>query len=195
MKEVDVSPDAQETALDLELDPGISVPLAVVDPDNKSLTNVEVTGRVFDSYIEQITTTTFNAEGFAPDEGRLMIFRLVSRNLGKVQVIHPADAKGPPIVVSLEQLATFNGRVLDPAGHPVSEMRVSPRAVTGAGSAYVMPTRTDEQGRFQCTVAPGSDYFLSFDKEARGFTSDVKKFPITSSANHDLGDIHVKLME
>lgn len=182
IKEINLPDPASDTTVDLELDPGETVHVSIVDLAGKPLTGVLVAPP--ESYWGALTSPTFDASGLRIDESRMYWLRYGAGNLGKAITICPRDLPDRKLTVKLEPLGTLAGRLIAPDGQPLAD-----------GAIYVDPTlmvsASDRQGRFRFTVLPGSEFSLYCVKNGRPFFSDVQHVRTEPGVVRDLGDIHL----
>jgi protocatechuate 3,4-dioxygenase beta subunit len=187
MKEVDIAPDVkQDTRLDFQLDPGISIHLKVVDPQGNPLVGVAASGDRPGFGMDYKKSATFDAIAFAPDERRTLWFWDMPQRLAKTITLKASDAPGGSLPVTLEPLATLTGRLIGPDGLPMANAMVQ--------WAYDSPgAGTDSEGRFKLLVVSGRQpYHLSGIKGRQEFDTDANKIAIKAGETKDLGDVHYK---
>ena len=119
MKEIDPAEGAETVALDLGLDPGATVRLRAVDAGGKVVEGASGEGKALPGGLIELAN-------LAPDEERIAVVRHEGRKLGKAVRVRPKDGAEGPVDVTLEPLATFVGRVVDPEGDPVPGATVRP---------------------------------------------------------------------
>jgi protocatechuate 3,4-dioxygenase beta subunit len=191
MKEINPAEGTEAVHVDLDLDPGASVRVRVVDGEGKPLSGSSVTRRMSTSNRETMPQADFDVLALGPDEERTILVQLEGRKLGRIVRIHPGDDKAGPVVVTLERLATIVGRIADSGGDPVSGATVRARALPFGSNDPALPAvATDKDGRFLITDVPaGADYSLLISSRGnvRGRrTSDIKVRPGESS---DIGTL------
>lgn len=179
--------------LDLQMDPGLSVPVEIVGPDEQPLTDVEVTGFTSSGYAEKVAGGRFEATQFAPDETRTMLFQLKDQYLGWVARVSPRDAKNGPITVKLQPVATLTARLLHEDGSPMTGVEIQAWPLPSGSFAKRLPAvTTGADGRFQLTLLPGAAYSL----QARGAGIDTlaeiaRMLTVEPGETKDLGDLHL----
>jgi len=168
MKEINPAEGTEVVHVDLELDPGASVRVRVVDAEGKPLTGSNVIRRMSTSNRETMPQADFDVVALGPGEERSMLVSHDGRKLGKVVRAHAGDDKAGPMVVTLEPLATIAGRVEDADGNPVSGAVVRPTLLPlGSNNPRLSTVATSQDGRFQVRDVPtGCDYSLMV--ESRG---------------------------
>ena len=165
MKEINPAAGTEVVKVDLELDPGDSVRVRVVDPDGKPLSGSSVVRRMSTSNRETMHQAEFDVVALGPGEVRSMIVSHDERKLGKVVRTHAGDDKVGPMVVMLEPLATIVGRVEDADENPISGAVVrSALLPTGSNNPSLTRVATSKDGRFQVRDVPtGCDYSLTVE--------------------------------
>jgi hypothetical protein len=196
MKEINPAEGTESVTVDLELDPGLSVKIRVVDPEGKPVSGASVTG----GHSRGPTKTTQDDEiqlaNFRPDEQRNVIVRHEARKVAKVIRIGPGADKDGPFVVTLAPLATIRGRTVDADGNPVPASRVRPDLQPGGDFGLKLgQVVSDKEGRFMVQDVPtGCDYSLCVEagtmmKEHRVAFKDAKVKPGETT---DIGDVRFK---
>jgi len=165
MKAVDPPAEARSIRVDLEAVEGDSVRLRLVAGDGRALAGIQTTGLGNAGVGDRVTLDKdqCDASNLQPGEERKVLFRQDALKLGKVARVRKGDDADGPVVVTLEPLAVFTGRVVDPDGHPVSGVRIQtlllplpPSFASRLESAF-----SDSDGRFKVSNVPvGSDYSL-----------------------------------
>jgi beta-lactamase regulating signal transducer with metallopeptidase domain/protocatechuate 3,4-dioxygenase beta subunit len=193
LHEFDAKPGSESIACDLVLDPGGVIPLSIVDPAGKPVSQCIF---VFNT-MTYGAAAPFEMRGMEPNESRGVLFRSGPPNLGKVQVLHyDGKATRRPVTVKLEPYATVTGRLLDEEGAPLKFVNVQ---VTAQGNNYVLPpfasgVESQADGRFAVkNVAAGGEYYVV---DADGFDEPIaKRLSIAAGKTIDLGDIKRKRKE
>lgn len=190
LHEFDAKPGSENVACDLVLDPGGVIPLSIVDPAGKPVSDCIF---VFNT-MTYGAVAPFEMRGMEPNESRGVLFRSRSPSVGKVQVLHyDAKAARRPVTVKLEPYATIKGRLLDEEGMPLKFVNVG---VVALGNNYVLPpwrngVESQADGRFFVgNIAVGAEHY---EVSAEGFDEPIaKKLSIAAGKTIDLGDIKVK---
>ncbi|HEX4792666.1 MAG TPA: hypothetical protein VH370_02680 [Humisphaera sp.] len=187
MKDVEIADNVQnDTRVDFELDPGITIHIKVVDPQSNPLVGVAVYKDHPGFSMDYKKTAMFDAVAFGPDEQRDIIMWYMPRRLGKVLRLKPADAPNGELTVMLEPLATMTGRLLGNDGFPMAHALVL--------ASYDTPgTGTDADGRFKLTVLPGGRSYQITGSQGRDeFNTDAEHITIKAGETKDLGDVRYK---
>jgi protocatechuate 3,4-dioxygenase beta subunit len=163
MKEINPPESAEVVHLDLELDPGASVRVRVVDREGKPLPGSGVIRRMSTSNLETMPDAEFDVLALGPGEKRSLLLRHEGRNLGKAVQMHPGDDKAGPVTVTLEPHATLVGCVVDADGNPVAGATVRGNMLPfGRNDTPLGEVATGKDGRFQIPDVPtGVDYSLT----------------------------------
>jgi beta-lactamase regulating signal transducer with metallopeptidase domain/protocatechuate 3,4-dioxygenase beta subunit len=196
LHEFDARPGSESVACDLALDPGGVIPLSIVDPVGKPVSQCSY---VFQTDAGRGSMTfgaaaPFEMRGMEPNESRGILFRTAKPSVGKVQVLHYDDkAAGRAVTVKLEPYGTVKGRLLDEEGMPLKFVNVD---VVARGDNYVLPPfrnglESQADGRFVLNnVAAGAEYYEIY---ADGFDEPIaKKLSVSAGQTIDLGDIKRK---
>jgi len=191
MKWVDPPADSDSVPIDFEMDPGLSVQVEMVDPDNRPLAGVTVDGHNARGYRAAINKPQFEAINFGPDEERTILFHHEKRNLGWVARLRATDSGGAKAVARLQPCATVSGRLLladdVPCTGVVVTAQVSPSEAFGKSLPSVT---TDADGRFRCTVLPGTKYLLKAEGNGIRLNARISSLlAIQPGQNKNLGDL------
>jgi beta-lactamase regulating signal transducer with metallopeptidase domain len=187
MKEINLPADAQSATVDLEVDPGQSMRVTMVDPDGKPIGGVDVDGAASSHHgVQTIDEPTFEVMNLAPGETRRLVFRDDKRKLGLVTQIKADDPRPQPIVIQLQPAGTLKGRLLSPDGTPAAGTSVEAIVLPSGDFGQELPgVTTDSQGRFQYMLLPGANYSL----RVQGGTMRVK---LIDQVDFVEGDLSVK---
>jgi 5-hydroxyisourate hydrolase-like protein (transthyretin family) len=191
---VDPKPGEAEVRCELVLEPGISIPGRLVDPDGRPVTGATAFGLSAlrggaPAHAPILDGAEFTAIGVDPDHPRLVWFLNRQRTLGRMVMLQGSDAHDP-ITVTLQPCGTLLGRVLDAEGRPKSNaevIAVIQHEQFQFGGIGVENVRTDVDGRFRITgVLPGLTYRLGgLDFPAKG-AGDIT---VRIGEIKDLGDL------
>lgn len=175
MKEIDPTSPSEEVRLDLEMDPGRSFRVRVVDPKGVPVEGVKVDGRTSVHYLESIADSEFSVTQLGPDEARWVLIRHDGRALGKLAEVRPRSDTNEPIVVTLEPLATIVGRLVDGDGKPVANVSIRTNVSPIVDFGLHLPLVTsDQDGRFRVEGVPvGRDYVLIADRNVSGSFTQI----------------------
>lgn len=192
---VDVPENGDVIHADLQVDPGESIDVRVVNSDGTpALGPLSVRGQDAENYggaYFKPEASTFEARAFSPDESRDLIVIDEARKLGAVVPVKVKMQRGKPLEVMLWPLATIKGRAVNANGDPLTGSTIS---ITGEGGRNVRSIETDADGRFEASVPIGTDYgaMVSAGPSAGAeLGSELRPGP---GKTIDLGDVSVATM-
>jgi hypothetical protein len=196
MKEINATPNAEVTRVDLEVTAGPSVRLKVVDPDGNPIAGLKTIGRSGRSSYDrdEMTSPESEATNLMVDEARIVLLRHEGRKLAKVATVRKGDDAGGPVLIKLAPLAAITGRVLDADGNPVAGAHVRPDVLPGGDySSSLGQVVTGSDGRFRVVDVPtGCDYSLAVETNAalkdRQFTFH-RRAAVKPGETTDVGEI------
>jgi hypothetical protein len=193
--EVDVPVNGDVIHADLQIDPGESIDVRVVNSDGTpALGPLNVRGQEAENYGGanfKPEAPQFKARSFSPDEVRTIIVIDEARKLGAAVPVNIKMQRGKPLEIMLWPLATIKGRAVDAKGVPLVATTI---AITGEGGRDVRTIDTDADGRFEAAVPIGTKYSaMVFTGPSAGteLGSDLKPGP---GKTIDLGDVNVSGM-
>jgi beta-lactamase regulating signal transducer with metallopeptidase domain len=159
---VEVAPEEgiEGIVLDLELDPGLSLPVRVLDPEGRPLSEVTGVGRTASPYESATFGPKFELVNLGPDETRTLILRHEGRRFGKV--VRVTASEPGPLTVRLEPLAAIEGRLVDADGEPRPGATVRCDLLPHGDFGLDLGTlAADDAGRFRFESVPvGCEYTL-----------------------------------
>ena len=193
MKEIYPPSDANSVTVDFQMDPGQSLRITVVDPDDRPITGVSVHGLGSRGYVEAIQQPTFEAINLAPGETRTIVFHHEERNLGRVVRVGADEGGSKPITVRLQPNGRLKGRLLFPDGEPLTGAAIRIIVLPGGDFRKEPPSvTTDAQGRFESSVHVGSGYNLIAEgADIKYVASVAKDVSVEAGQTNDLGDIKI----
>ena len=147
---VDLDPKVESVTLDLQVDPGRSLSLTVIDPDGKPIGGTKASG-IGDllSYREyEQASPKIEIHALDPSKPRRVTITHAERKL--IGSIYLKGDESGPLTVRLQPWGTIAGRVIDDEGKPRRGLRLN-----SLGGAY--PGRPDEQGVLPGSIRIGSD--------------------------------------
>ena len=171
--EINPSADAESIDLDIELDPGESLTINMVDEAGEPVTGVHVHGIAAHGYYQEQEGASFQAVAFRPDETRTVVIHHRKRNIG--QVIRARASEGQR-QVTLEPCATVKGRLVDEDGEPIVGIGIRVDLKPGGDfSKHLERMTTDREGRFiHRSIVPGTQYSLYAEGAKIGFRGWLK---------------------
>jgi RNA polymerase sigma factor (sigma-70 family) len=175
--EVNPARGADGVAVDVVLDPGLTLTGTVLDPDGKPLAGALMSG--VDSYgswgYEPLKPAEFTVLGLEPGESRLLQVFHKEKNLAGSLVIKAEQKERPTI--KLVQAATLTGRLVTPEGKPANDgevisLQAPPMAAPGdakpdltVGSFHENRVRPAKDGTFRIDgLVPGLKYNMGVIK-------------------------------
>jgi len=199
-----VNPPAEGTSesYDMQLDPGLSKEVTILDPSGHPLAGTTVTGRMaFWSQPKAAKTPKFTVESLEPAQPRELLFAHLERGFGGHLTLR-GDEKSAA-TVKLEPFGKIGGRFVDEDGQPMAGVRVDlffthryirqPIHWWNTGRDEIT---TDREGRFQIEkIIPGLKLSLSAVSEGKFLTlgDNVSYVPaLTPGEAKNLGDIKAK---
>ncbi|MGP0062865.1 MAG: sigma factor-like helix-turn-helix DNA-binding protein, partial [Isosphaeraceae bacterium] len=148
--EVNLDPEAASAALDLQVDPGRTLTLTVVDPDGKPVGGVTATGLtdLFSNIEYEQESPTIEIRALDPSKPRRVTITHAGRKLvGSVYL--KGDETGS-MTFRLQPWGTITGRVIDEDGQPRGGL-----GLTNLGRIYY-PEQANDRGILPAsTVSPG----------------------------------------
>jgi protocatechuate 3,4-dioxygenase beta subunit len=193
MKEINPAEGTESISLDLQLDPGLSVSIRVVDPEGKPVVGAKLRSSGLDSRSRAKADGEFELSSFGPDEEKNVIIRDEGRKLGKVvRVRARANASGP-VIVTLAPLARIKGRTVDADGRALPGSKVRPDLLPGGDFGLSLgKVVSDADGRFEVADVPtGCDYTMF--SEAGTMSKDYRQAWVNAKVKPgettDVGDI------
>jgi beta-lactamase regulating signal transducer with metallopeptidase domain/protocatechuate 3,4-dioxygenase beta subunit/5-hydroxyisourate hydrolase-like protein (transthyretin family) len=191
MRQVDIPEDAGTFQVDLELDPGASVDLKIVDADGAPVTGVSIDGLSSRSGIPATQEPVQTAVNFGPNETRTIIVQHREQRLGRVAKVGPEDVARGEATIVVEPTAKVRGTLWLDDTTPASGLTVEPRILPGGDFSKQLATvATDAQGRFEAELLVGCEYNLF----VQGGGLDVyalaaDQLSVQPGESRDLGDL------
>jgi hypothetical protein len=197
VKEVTVPAEPEAAVCDLELDPGESVQISVLDGNGKPEKGYEVNGlSPRNRFTPPLPEPQFRVVGLAPGEKRIVLIHDAARHIGKALTIDFQANTPHSMTVRLEPCATIVGRAVDGDGVPVGGVRLEPIVWPLVDYATWLPgAMAGADGRFRDDgILPGVDYQINV---RLGFvpTSARSRLSVKPGELIDLGDVQVKRTE
>ncbi len=194
VREINPGANDQEIRVDIPVDPGQNILLKFTDAAGNRLAGVEAYGLRFvpgsygaergRSFVAGDTAILYAA---SPDEPRSVWLKHRATGLTRLFEFKPKAGETQRTIV-LEPPAILTGRLLNPEGAPLAQLRIECRF--GRGQAGEFPaTSTDEQGRFRQGLPGGGPYFV----RSPSFGRLEDKLTAFSGEQVDFGDITVDI--
>ena len=199
MKEINPAEGVEQVSLDLQLDPGLSVRIKVVDADGKPVSGVTMaigSGGQEHAPGQVAGDGRAGLDNFAPGEKRNVIVRHEGRKLARVVRVGPGDDAGGPVVVALAPLARIKGRTVDADGHPMPATKIRPDVLPGGDFGLSLgQVVADADGRFEVNDIPtGCDYtmFAEAGTMIKDYRQAWVEAKVKPGETTDVGDIRFK---
>ncbi len=185
LREVDLAKSADDTTIDLQLTKGLTRAVRLVDAQGQPVKGVHVLSRNAPPSLEgPLDDSTVTIIGLQPNETRAVVFIQADRRIGKAVMI----TGGETMTVELEPCAVAHGRVVDEDGKPVAELPIN--VTVDKSDTWHRPlvgTATDEDGRFEAILAPGTTCRVwHYSKNGSDFSAVCRA---EAGATFELGDL------
>jgi RNA polymerase sigma factor (sigma-70 family) len=195
LAEVNLDPGAESATVDLQVDPGRSLELSVVDPDGRPVEGLKTLGVAPMPSIEPQASSVVKVRAIDPTRPRrVYVYQFDRKLVGSTWL--KGDEVGP-MTVRLVPWGTIVGRVLDPEGNPLASQaanQINPSLTTPEFEGLTRPNpvnspiRTDKDGRFRIeALVPGLRYSQTLGRSRNdpGFKDVV----VAPGEVKDLGDL------
>jgi hypothetical protein len=167
---VDIDPKASRDYT-ITLDPGVTVPVTLTDPDGKPVAGALALGvrSPFSQWSKPLASHKLDVPAFSPDRPRALVLYHPDRNLGLL--FQPKKGKAGPWAVKLQPTATVTGRLVLPDGKPYPNVTLTLSFACAMWPGWASPpaglpeasTKTDADGRFTFTKIIGDvDYSFGY---------------------------------
>lgn len=188
MRAIDPREGVEQVELDLQLDPGASIDIHLVDESGLPVVGAEIDGLGSRIYVPSTGEAVQTATNFGPDDERSIIIRHIGRHIGRVVRVGPPQLAKGEMQVTLLPSATVTGRLLKD-DEPLSGLAIEPRVLPGGDfSKGLAPVASDAEGRFTCTLIPGCEYNLHAEGHALElFATVADKLAVEPGETKDLG--------
>ncbi|MFO1092781.1 MAG: carboxypeptidase-like regulatory domain-containing protein [Planctomycetaceae bacterium] len=184
--EINPAADAGEIAIDLPLDPGLSLELLFTDADGQPVTGVSI-GGVFTMQGHQTDSDRATAVGLTDGSPVTVVARNGERKIGARIDITPTRDSGPQTIV-LYPHTIVRGRLIDPQNSPITETQIEVRSDDAKGWANVdAQVGTNAKGEFTVELLAGDTYHLLARGEKYNYLA--KDLAAKPGESIDLGDL------
>ncbi len=189
MKFINPEAAAKSASLDLELDPGGSVTMRLMDAGGKPVTGASIIkglgppGTFLTQVTDEAVATAIN---FGRNETRVIVIQHHDRRIGCVLRVGAKEIAEREITATLLPLAIVSGQLVK-KGRPLAGIAIEPRILPPEDFGNLPSIATDKAGRFQCALPPGCDYQLFATGQGLDlFAVVVERLGIKSGESHDL---------
>ncbi len=178
LREIDPPADAEEFAVDLLVDRGLTQDFIFTDPDGQPLTDVLVGGVKILPRSSDPPSDLVTVVGLTAGTAITVQARHIERNLGALVDIVPEGNAGTQTIV-LHPPTTVRGRLIDSQGEPLSGASITPRWTNAGGwSNSLSSVTTDKNGEFTVELLPGESYnLLAREERSAPLTEDLEAEP------------------
>ncbi len=196
--EIDIDPKAESATLDLQLDPGRSLKVNVVDTEGKPIGGTRVKGLtdLFPNSLEyEEDSPAIEVHALDPSKPRRVIITHAGRKLIGSDYLKGDESN--PLTIRLQPWGTITGRVVDDEGQPLKAIELFsidgsfPKQPAVQG---VLPgdMRVGSDGRFRTEqLVPGLKYGALASDRARLFGELFRDVTVAPGEVKDLGDLKV----
>ena len=193
MREVEIDADAKNYSLDLQLDPGTSVRIAIRDLEGKPVTGITAQGLAPNGDGSATHDEALFATNFGPKETRSIILRHDKLRIGRVLRAGSEEVQTEQIAVVLEPFATVHGKLLLDEEQAATGVVVQARVLPNEDFSLSLPeVITDNEGRFQLDLIPGCKYYLDVRGNQIRVSSLAKELAIVAGQQIDMGTLVLK---
>jgi beta-lactamase regulating signal transducer with metallopeptidase domain/protocatechuate 3,4-dioxygenase beta subunit len=202
LKEINVPESAESFTCDVELDPGESLRVSVVDREGQPLSGFSVRGNRRLPADEPTRTqgSSFDVPTMGPGDKRILLIHHVEKQLGKVATVEFQPDGPREMKITLEPCSTVTGRIVAPAVDP----KTGGKLVLMARLDGLDGTRRqlgkcdlDKEGRFRFDgLLPGCEYLLLFEGIVERVATPFEQyrsgpFAVEPGETKDLGDVRL----
>jgi Carboxypeptidase regulatory-like domain len=177
--------ETQAQTVDIAVERAPAVAGTVIDPDDRPLSGVKVSGLTALPDDDVLPSASFTVKGLNPRGSRELFFYHCERELGKLLTLL-GNQTDPLLHVRLEPCGSVTGRLVDKSGKPVSGVLVT----FLRGTQWFASIETDLEGRFRTALVPGPKYSLALASERR-LLAKVGELKVEAGGKRDLGDLTV----
>jgi hypothetical protein len=195
LKAINSPPGNDSVACDLTLDPGGKVRLTLVDGAGKPVADSYL---VYSDRVRNVmgreSDSAFDITGLAPKESRTYVISQGQRKIAKFFTLEYDGKPSSALTITLEPVATVQGRLVDEEGSPLKHVEVRATAMRNGKrmlDLFPFSGHTDADGHFACgTLAAGCDSYRLIAYQSGGrFGTVAEKVAITPGKTIDLGEV------
>jgi RNA polymerase sigma factor (sigma-70 family) len=202
LAEVKPDPEAAVTTLDLQVDPGRSLTIHVVDPEGQPLGGTKASGLtdLFWSIAYQQDSPTIEVHALDPSKPRRVTITHEGRKL--VGSVHLKGDEAGPLTIRLQPWGVVTGRIIDEDGQPrgglalINLIGIYPKPPADQG---ILPgdnaspgILVGRDGRFRVEgFVPGLHYGASAVQGSMYVGEVFRDVPVAPGEVKDLGDLKV----
>ena len=194
---VDLDPKAESATVDLQVDPGRSLMISVLDPEGQPLggTKAAGIGDRFSGAESEQESSAIEIHALDPSKPRRVTITHAGRKLAG-SVYLRGDETGP-LTVRLQPWGTITGRIVGEDGQPrgglalIDLLAIYPQLPADQG---ILPEgiRISHDGRFRIErLIPGLKYGASAIERSMGLGSVFRDVTVAPGEVKDLGDVKV----
>ena len=202
LAELAIDPGAESTTMDIQLDPGRTLTMTLLDPEGKPVGHSIVSGLtdLFSNAEYEQDSPTIEVHALDPSKPRRVTMTHAERKL--VGSIYLKGDETGPSTVRLQPWGTITGRVIDDEGHPRRGLRLNnlgglfperpaeegilPRSTSGPG------IRLGRDGEFRIEgLVPGLKYGANTTEGPNGRDAIFQDVTVAPGEVKDLGNLKV----
>jgi protocatechuate 3,4-dioxygenase beta subunit len=199
--EIDPKPGEESITCEVTLDPGRTLKGTVLGPDGKPLAGARISGLKDMGFWQENSAPDFTVESLKPTKPRLLQFLHEGQKLSGYLVVRGDERD--ILRVQLKPWGTLTGRVVTPAGNPLTSVRVNCGAeLKQAGQAIHSAGITvypGKDGRFRIEgLVAGLKYEVSISRSNVLETisgGNPKDLTVEPGETKDVGSLTVQPME
>lgn len=195
LQEIDLDPNDHSPHLEIELDPGYSVRLRLVDEDGVSVKGATVSGTRWNPQKKDTNDEVMTVLNLGPDDKRTVYAYHRERDIGLIINLEPPYVTDIERTFVLRPLAKIRGRLTD-AGQPIEAHRVDAayEYEPGKNLQIIGAVETNAEGQFELTVIPGHPYkvHMAWGGLPEFYGQLKEKLTFEPGEIKDLGDLELR---